>query len=166
MSYNGRVPTAPGRPSLRSTLVRWAVVVMVVGGLNALGVYAEGQADTPTDDACAAMVNYHRSLLSGRSNSDARDRLRYLEGRLHKAEAPEAVVIREYLAYDRVYGASGEVRIVVDPETGAAGLAAEESMGQRLLRRAAQACTDLGHSGLQQSLDSEVAPPQPDADRR
>jgi hypothetical protein len=120
-------------------------VVFALGGLNALGVYAEGQQDTPTEDACMAIVNYHLSSPHEEAGSDALDRLRYVEGRLTKATAPEAVVIRQYLAYELLYRGAGTRSSALLLETDDVGLAA-------WFVRAAQVCTDLGHPQLQEYL--------------
>jgi hypothetical protein len=83
------------------------MLVVVLGGLNTLGAYAERQAGTPADDACKTMLDYFRSSPGGEDYSDAGDRLRYLKGRLDKATANEAVVISECL------GAVAEVQRVI-----------------------------------------------------
>lgn len=142
----------------RSRLVRPFVLVVVVGGLNTIGAYAERQATAPTDDACLTMLTYHRSVPGEDEASDAWDRLRYVETRLDKARAPEAVAIREYLAYDALYRGAGRAPDEFVLETDDIGLAARTGTGHRLLMRAAQACTDLGHPELQEYLyDREPA---------
>lgn len=151
IDYNGRVPTAPGQPSWKSRLVKPFVLVVVVVGLNTLGAYAERQARTPTDDACITMLDYHRSSPGGEDASDAWDRLRYVESRLDSATTPEAVAIREYLAYDGMYRGVGRdpSEVVFDTD---GQLVRRTGTGHRLLVGAAQACTDLGHPELQDYL--------------
>jgi hypothetical protein len=126
------------------------MLVVVLGGLNTLGAYAERQAGTPADDACKAMLDYFRSSPGGEDYSDAGDRLRYLKGRLDKATANEAVVISEYLAvFDLLNKAgTGPTELVFDePEVELVG-----GVGPRLMR-VAQACTDLGHPELREYLN-------------
>jgi hypothetical protein len=123
------------------------VFVVVVGGLNALGGYAERQATAPTDDACMAMLDYFRSAPGGEDSSDAWDRLRHVEGRLGDATVPEAVAIRQYLAFDRLTRGAGSTTLVFEQD----GAVLVDRVGTRLMR-AAQACTDLGHPELQEYL--------------
>jgi hypothetical protein len=158
IDYNGRVPSAPGQPSWRSRLVKPFVLVVVVGGLSTFGAYAERQATTPTDDACMTMLNYHQSALGEEDGSDAWDRLRYFETRLDKTTAPEAVAIREYLAYDALYRGAGLAPNELLLETDDIGLLGRTGTGHRLLMRAAKACTDLGHSELQEYLNDDTRP--------
>jgi hypothetical protein len=137
------------------------VLVVVVAGLNTLGAYAERRARTPTDDACMTMLDYHRSAPGGEDGSDAWDRLRYVESRLDSATAPEAVAIREYLAYDGMYRGAGRDPGELVLETD--GLVSRTGTGHRLLVGAAQACTELGHPELQDYLyedtrDEDYAP--------
>jgi hypothetical protein len=151
------VPTAPGRPAWRSRLVKPLALVVVVAGLNTIGAYAERQAKAPTDDACMTMLDYHRSVPGEEEASDAWDRLRYVETRLDKATAPKAVAIREYLAYDALNRGAGRVPNEFVLETDDTGLVARTGTGHRLLMRAAQACTDLGHPELQEYLSDQEA---------
>jgi hypothetical protein len=127
------------------------VLVAVVVGLNALGAYAEGQASTPTDQACMTMLDYFRSSPGwGEGKSDAWDRLHYLKGRLDTATGPEAVAIGEYLAYfrqDRGAG-PGPTDLVFEPYE----VEVVDRVGP-VLMRAAQACTDLSHPELQDYLN-------------
>jgi hypothetical protein len=165
VDYNGRVPSASGQPSWRSRLVKPLVLVVVVGGLNTLGAYAERQAISPPDDACTTMLDYFRSAPGGEDHSDAWDRLRYVSDRLDDATAPEAVAIREYLVPYRLNRGPGtgpnELVIETEPE--------EVELGSRRsprLMRAAQACTDLGHPELQDYLhdtrdEGQVPPTTP-----
>jgi hypothetical protein len=131
------------------------MLVVVVGGLTTIGAYAERQAKTPTDDACMTMLTYHRSAPGEDDGSDAWDRLRYVESRLDKTRGPEAVAIREYLTYDRLYRGAGRTPNELVLETDDIGLAAQTGTGRRLLMRAAQACTDLGHPDLEEYLYDE-----------
>ena len=88
VDYNGCVPSASGRPSWRSRLVKPIVLVVVVAGLNTLGSYADRQAISPTDDARTTMLDYFRAAPGGEDRSDAWDRLRYVRGRLDNATSP------------------------------------------------------------------------------
>jgi hypothetical protein len=128
------------------------VLVVVIGGLTTIGAYAERQPKTPTDDACMTMLAYHRSASGGEEASDAWDRLRYEGSRLDKATAPEAVAIREYLTYERLYRGAARTPNELVLETNDIGLATPTGTGHRLLVGAAQACTDLGHPELQEYL--------------
>ena len=147
IDYNGRVPSAPGRWSWRSRLVKPLALVAAVGGLNALGAFAERQAIAPTDDACMTMLDYVRSAPGGEDNSDAWDRLRHVEGRLDEATAPEAVAIRRYLAFDRLTRGGGSTALVFEED----GAVLVDRVSARLMR-AAQACTALGHPELEEYL--------------
>jgi hypothetical protein len=128
------------------------VLVLVIGGPNSIGACAERQAKTPTDGACMTMLTYHESATCDDEASAARDRLRYVESRLDKAAAAEAVAIREYLTYDCQYRGAGRTpnELVIEPVD--IGLATQTGTGHRLFMRAAQACTDLGHPELQEYL--------------
>jgi hypothetical protein len=132
------------------------VLVIVIGGLTTIGAYAERQPKTPTDDACMTMLDYHRSASGGEEASDAWDRLRYVESRLDKATAPEAVAIREYLTYERLYRGAARTPNELVLETNDIGLATPTGTGHRLLMRAAQACADLGQPQLQEHLHDDT----------
>jgi hypothetical protein len=138
------------------------VLVVVVAGLNNLGAYAERQGISPTDDACATMLDYFQSAPGGEDKSDARDRLRYVRGRLDNATGPEAVAVREYLAPYRLNGGpgTGPTELVAVLEANEVELVRRVSAQ---LMRAAQACTDLGHPELQEYLhdirDEGYVPP-------
>ena len=67
-------PCAPyvGWPTWRSRLVKPFLLVVMVAGLNTLEANAERQAISPTDDACATMLDYFRSTPGGDDKGDAR----------------------------------------------------------------------------------------------
>lgn len=129
------------------------VLVVVVAGLTTVGAYAERQ-PAPTEDACKTILDYHRSAPGGEDRSDAWDRLHYVETRLAKATSPEAVAIREYLAYVGTAKIAGLVPRELAPERD--GLASRTGTERRLLVRAAQACTELGHPELQDYLNDDT----------
>lgn len=127
-------------------------VVAVVVGLNIVGAYVEGQAISPTEDACATMLDYYRAAPGGDAESDAWDRLRYVSGRLDHATTPEAIAIRQHLAFVGLTDAPGGGPV----DLGAVDADEIEQIGgvSPDLSRAAQACTDLGHPELLDFLHS------------
>jgi hypothetical protein len=152
IDYNDRVPNASGQPTWSSRWVKPLAVVAVLVGLNILGAYLDRQAISPTDDACTTMLDYFRAAPGGEDESDAWDRLRYVSGRLDHPTTPEAVAIREYLAFAGVVEAPGPGPNdlgVVDP------FPIEVDGGTSPdVMRAAQACTDLGHPALEDYLNA------------
>lgn len=153
----GDDPPASVQPSTRrgaARISRRLLVVALVGGLAALSVYLDRQTDSPealeraAERACVALYARSDPSSTSEERGDAEDYLDYLEDRLDAATDPEVVAIHEYLELDQpeglVIGQTGDLDVVPSP-----------GMGRRLLERAAEACTNLGHPELERHLSDD-----------